>query len=347
MTAFTELLVEELSPGSELRIAAGDTVAVHYTGRLTDGTVFDSSYERGEPIELPVGVGMVIEGWDKGLVGLAEGGKYRLSIPSAMGYGAHGAGDAIPPNADLVFDVEVVKIVKADARAASAGFTELGVEELVPGSGQTVAAGDTVAVHYTGSLTDGTVFDSSYERGEPIEVKVGAGMVIEGWDKGLLGLVEGGKYRLSIPSAMGYGPYGAGGVIPPNADLVFDVEIVKVTKPETRATTPAFTGLGVEELIPGTGRTVAAGDTVAVHYTGSLTDGTIFDSSYTRGEPIEVKVGAGMVIEGWDKGLLGLVEGGKYRLSIPSAMGYGPYGAGGVIPPNADLVFEVEIVGIR
>ena len=110
MTAFTELLVEELSPGSELRVAAGDTVAVHYTGRLTDGTVFDSSYDRGEPIELPVGAGMVIEGWDKGLVGLVEGGKYRLSIPSAMGYGPYGASGVIPPNADLIFEVEIVGI---------------------------------------------------------------------------------------------------------------------------------------------------------------------------------------------------------------------------------------------
>ena len=228
MTAFTELLVEELSPGSELRVAAGDTVAVHYTGRLTDGTVFDSSYERGEPIELPVGVGMVIEGWDKGLVGLAEGGKYRLSIPSAMGYGPYGAGGVIPPNADLVFDVEIVKVAKPEARPSAPAFTELGVEELAPGTGRTVAAGDTVAVHYTGSLTDGRVFDSSYNRGEPFEFKVGAGMVIQGWDKGLVGLVEGGKYRLSIPSAMGYGPYGAGGVIPPNADLVFEIEVVGI-----------------------------------------------------------------------------------------------------------------------
>lgn len=224
MTNFTELKIEELTPGTGAAVERGDTVSVHYRGTLTNGTVFDSSYERGEPIEFPVGVGMVIQGWDRGLIGMKEGGRYRLSIPSELGYGAHGAGSDIPPNADLVFEVEIVAVKKPAPKL----YDELEVIELVPGEGRTVASGDTVRVHYKGMLTDGTVFDSSYQRNDPIEIQVGVGMVIPGWDQGLLGLQTGGRYRLNIPSDLGYGPYGAGGVIPPHADLVFEVEIVEI-----------------------------------------------------------------------------------------------------------------------
>ena len=83
-------------------------------------------------------------------------------------------------------------------------------------------------MHYTGWLTDGTQFDSSIERGEPIEYVCGVGMVIPGWAMGVVGMREGQKRRLTIPSELGYGPYGAGGVIPPNATLIFEVELVKV-----------------------------------------------------------------------------------------------------------------------
>ncbi len=105
---------------------------------------------------------------------------------------------------------------------------ELKIEELAEGTGRQAAKGDTVAVHYTGWLTDGTQFDSSIERGEPIEYVCGVGMVIPGWDMGVVGMREGQKRRLTIPSELGYGPYGAGGVIPPNATLIFEVELVKV-----------------------------------------------------------------------------------------------------------------------
>lgn len=88
----------------------GTTVDVHYTGMLTDGKVFDSSYSRNQPISFPVGVGQVIAGWDEGILLLDEGDKARFVIPSHLGYGSSGAGGVIPPNATLVFDVELVKV---------------------------------------------------------------------------------------------------------------------------------------------------------------------------------------------------------------------------------------------
>lgn len=107
-------------------------------------------------------------------------------------------------------------------------MSELIIEELTVGDGATATAGQSVSVHYTGWLTDGTKFDSSVDRGDPFEFNLGRGQVISGWDQGVAGMQVGGKRKLTIPPEMGYGSRGAGGVIPPNATLVFDVELLAV-----------------------------------------------------------------------------------------------------------------------
>ena len=105
-------------------------------------------------------------------------------------------------------------------------------------------------------------------------------------------------------------------------------------------------GLKYEDLIEGDGAMAEAGQTVSVHYTGWLTDGSKFDSSVDRNQPFSFPLGKGHVIRGWDEGVAGMKIGGKRKLPIPPQLGYGAAGAGGVIPPNATLVFEVELLGI-
>lgn len=100
--------------------------------------------------------------------------------------------------------------------------------EVVPGTGDEARAGQQVTVHYTGWLTNGTKFDSSRDRGDPFAFALGRGQVIRGWDEGVAGMRVGGQRRLIIPPDLGYGARGAGGVIPPNATLIFDVELLKV-----------------------------------------------------------------------------------------------------------------------
>ena len=120
----------------------------------------------------------------------------------------------------------------------------------------------------------------------------------------------------------------------------------KIKKEEAKVTTTA-SGLKIEELKVGTGAEAVAGKTVLVHYTGTLTDGKKFDSSRDRGTPFSFGLGRGQVIKGWDEGVAGMKVGGQRKLTIPAELGYGARGAGGVIPPNATLMFDVELIEVK
>ncbi|AWI75621.1 peptidylprolyl isomerase [Parazoarcus communis] len=110
-TTASGLIIEDIEVGSGDTASKGQMVSVHYTGWLTDGSKFDSSKDRNDPFNFPLGKGHVIRGWDEGVEGMQVGGKRKLTIPPALGYGMRGAGGVIPPNATLVFEVELLKVI--------------------------------------------------------------------------------------------------------------------------------------------------------------------------------------------------------------------------------------------
>jgi FKBP-type peptidyl-prolyl cis-trans isomerase len=115
-TEIKELMAQILQPGTGAqKVQPGDTITVHYTGTLIDGTKFDSSLDRGQPLQLVIGVGQVIPGWDQGIIGMQVGEKRKLFIPANLAYGERGAGNVIPPNSPLIFEVELLSIDKVAA----------------------------------------------------------------------------------------------------------------------------------------------------------------------------------------------------------------------------------------
>jgi peptidylprolyl isomerase len=224
------------------------------------------------------------------------------------------------------------------------------------GDGQAPRIGELVEVHYTGALADGSQFASSYDRGKPLKFTLGTGEVFPGWDEGMSLLKEGGQAKLIVPPELGYGSRGSGQVIPPNATLYLEVELLAVRPNGPLAPAEVFeadyittpSGLKYYDFAPGSGDSPQPGQTITVHYTGWFENETMFDSSRLRDQPFSFVLGQGKVIAGWEEGLASMKVGGKRQLLIPPELAYGQEGAGGgAIPPNASLIFEVEALAIK
>ncbi|HAW19421.1 MAG TPA: peptidylprolyl isomerase [Flavobacteriales bacterium] len=230
--------ISEMGKGEKPNV--GDKVQVHYTGSLkSNGEVFDSSRGTGKPYGFILGKGRVIKGWDIGIELINVGTKATLTIPANLAYGSRAMGP-IPANSDLVFEVELVSRQTPPKKVEKTVFDTTGLQKqttnsgltyyiIDPGNDKKVEVGSSVLVHYSGFFLDGgKKFDSSFDRGQPIEVKVGTGQVIEGWDEALALMHEGTKAKFIIPSYLAYKEQGRDGVIPPNANLVFDMQLMKV-----------------------------------------------------------------------------------------------------------------------
>ncbi len=204
------VVIQVMSEGKGEPVAAGQAMDIAYAGYSpASGAMFQRGVKRGLILE----VGGVIPGWIEGLQGIRLREKRRLLIPAEMAYRDQRVGN-IAPNSDLVFDVEWVRLEIHDVRE---------------GSGKEAKRGSRVLVHYKGTLESGTVFDSSYERGEPVwlTLKRGRGGVIDGWVQGIAGMHVGGIRELWIPWHLAYGER-AQRKIPPYSNLQFVVELLEV-----------------------------------------------------------------------------------------------------------------------
>lgn len=323
-----------------------DTVQVHYTGWLTDGTKFDSSHDRGQPAEF--GVSGVIKGWTEGLQLMTEGARCKFVIPGDLGYGAAGSPPKIPANATLVFDVELLKIVRMPklrpAKADAQKTLDSGIkwETVQEGTGAVVADSDGVALRYaywkpTGELLDCSERQRNYRiSGTPKSLPLP--FLGELAQQCKLGTI----LRAEVPQKAF-----------PNAgsDTVWEIELTAINKmPAFRALDAAKavttqSGLQYEVIAQGEGDSPKATDRVLAHYSGWLTDGTLFDSSHARGEPSEFPLNR--VIKGWTEGVQLMKPGGKFLFSIPGDLAYGSRGSPPKIPANATLVFLIELVEVK
>jgi FKBP-type peptidyl-prolyl cis-trans isomerase len=260
--------------------------------------------------------------------------------------------------------------------------------DLQEGTGEPAKMGDGLQFAYTGYLADGKQFQR-LPPDKPASIRLGFAQPIVGLDEGMEGIKVGGKRKIWVPARMGYGVRGSPPNVPPNADLIFEVEVLRVITPEQansisdeakkrlseaekvmidelrmreskpptgkdvpekeqKEVTDEATGLKYIDQRIGDGREAVSGSYVHVLYVGRLIDGTKFDSSQNPANPFTFQLGAEKVIKGWDMGLVGMKVGGKRKLIIPPALGYGVSGAGGgKIPPNATLIFEIELLRVR
>ena len=240
---------------------------------------------------------------------------------------------------------------EGDFQTTESGLQYILLEE---GDGESLEPGQIIQIHVTGILDDGSVFLDTRERDAPAPIPVGEPTGILGLDEAIRLFTIGSRSRLILPPELAFGDTGAQGVAP-GSTIVFDLELVGLAPEPPEAPTALeeddFTvtdsGLRYYDLALGEGPELQVGQTALVDYTGWLEDGTMFDSSISRGQPIPVVLGQGGVIAGWEEGLLGMQVGGKRQLVIPPDLAYGDQGAGATIPPNAVLVFEIEVVGAQ
>ncbi len=350
----------EVSAGEGPAPQSGDIVVMNAIGTLPDGTEIANTYTQGLPFVAIFGREQLLPGWEEGVGMMKEGGQAQLVLPPELAFGEEGYG-MIPPNSQVVLEIELVAVdappTPKEVSDDEWVTTESGLQyvDLAEGEGDAAVTSSTVTTHYViwvqGESENTYIVDSRYNQ--PISFIVGRlDTVFAGWDEGVNGMMVGGKRQLVIPPELALGETSSGD-IPANATLVMEIELLDLSIPPQMTAvdeanyTETESGLKYYDFVEGDGATPEAGQTVVVHYSGWLEDGTPFDSSVERGQPFSFELGAGAVIAGWDEGLSTMQVGGKRQLVIPPELGYGEAGAGGLIPPGATLIFEVELLEIQ
>ena len=347
-------------PGNDKHPRKGCRVWLEYTGRLDDGTVFASTDETGN-IDLWLGQGQVIKGWEEALPLIGEGGTMSLIVPPHLAY-ADMETDDIPKNSTLHFDIRLIQvdvfapIEPFAVKGLKAKKMVCGIKYFVvdSGNGKPAKAGDNVYVHFTGWLPDGTIYTSTRNNGDARRFTAGAGETFEGMDSALMLMPEGARFKFVIPSKLAFGKEGYGNRVPPNTDVTLDIEMVRISPEKHVAkwnaagldTVTTASGLRYIVFEPGFGQPIVDHSIVTAHFSVYLPDGKLIDSSVKRESPIRYPVGAGLIIEGWEEASLLMRNGSRFQLLVPARLAYGDEGQPPLIPANADLIFDVEILDV-
>ncbi|MBL8803775.1 MAG: FKBP-type peptidyl-prolyl cis-trans isomerase [Planctomycetes bacterium] len=360
ITTTSGLKYSVLSKGDgTTKAKAGDKVKVHYTGWLpTTGKIFDSSLRAGQPFEFVLGRRKVIEGWDEGVALMSRGDRFKFTIQPERAYGANGAPPTIPPNATLVFEVELLDVVPGpefrpgNKQAQKKTESGLVYEVLVEGKGELPKEDDVLTVKFALWRANGES-EHSTEMDEANVPRKGTVDVLA-WPifaESAKLMKVGSRYRFEADATASLGKEMAARARI-DGTLVWEVEFVdakpsnvpKFVMPADAALKTTPTGLKYEVVKEGTGKKPGPTDTVTVHYAGWLTDGTRFDSSYGRGDAAPMSLSR--VIPGWREGVQLMGEGAVYKFVIPGELAYGPRGSPPKIGPNATLVFQIELVKV-
>lgn len=217
------------------------------------------------------------------------------------------------------------------------------VEILVPKpNALSVEKGSVITLNYKGYLPDGKIFDSNELIGMPLPFYVGVGMSVKGWDEALPLLKVGEKARIKVPAKLGYGKKGYGKLIPPDTELTFDMEIVEKRKPVTTES-----GLQFYKTFEKKGDKPTENSTVTIHYYGWVQGGKLFDSSHMNGKAYTFDLATGRAIKGWVEALKMMSPGEKAFIVVPPDLGYGEAGIPELVPANATLVYNIELLEVK
>ncbi len=229
----------------------------------------------------------------------------------------------------------------------------LQIQDVVVGTGDPVDSLAFITLHYTGYLSDSTIFENRAADNAPLTIQLTRQNVIEGWFEGIQGMRKGGIRTLVIPPSLAYGSIGINGVIPGNETLRFVIELHESHRPPQAwafdESVLETSSDGIRFIIhqSGSGRMPIQGDVLKIHYSGYLIDGRIFDSSVYRGEAFQVIAGSGTLIPGWESTLMRMKPGERRTAFIPANLAFGEAGFAGRIPPNETLRFDIELLSVK
>lgn len=343
--------------------ALGDKVKFHYKFWLANGTLMESSHSIGKPLVIPRGA-MPIVGLKEGLGLMTVGAVFKFYVPSKLGFGKRGWPGKIPADTDLVYEVELLAIEKGeplpewrdlDPDKCKTSESGLKSQMIYVGKGETPGPKQLVQVSFAVWNAEKRLIICTQLARRWLGGRAGKLQLAPKPEKFLAEAMammkEGSIWRFVVPPELCWGANALGPDLPANSVTFWELRLDRIitppafTKPHDDVLTKTKSGLMYQVVREGEGKQPKASDSVRVFYSGWLETGELFDSAYERG--VAASFAVGRVIKGWQEGLQLMKEGAVYRFVIPAELAYGANPPpGGKIPPNATLIFLVELLEV-